>query len=1140
MSTEKESSAHAFGWLNTTQFLGALNDNIFRWLLLFALIGTLGGTSTASVSQIIGVVFVIPFLLFTPWAGKLADRYSKTHIIRLAKGAEILVMGLGLAALAWQWTYGLYGVLFLMCVQSAFFGPSKYGIVPELVPSHGLSRANALLSGWTYLAIVVGTALAGLLSELTQQNYAGAALVCVVISLVGMLTSLRIPISPARAPHQSVTPGLGGDVWRTLRCIRGDSNLLLAVLASAYFTLLAGFLQMNLIPYGMDHLLLTREHSTYLFLIAAVGIGIGSWGAGRLSGRHVEVGLVPLGAIGLACGAFALALLPAGRMVGTCIFVVLMGISAGLFIVPIRALIQLRSPEHIRGEVVAASSFLGWVGVLSSAGLLFLLDHTLGLSSTQAFAVLGALTVILAGLSVWRLPDFLVRFVIVVVIRGLYRIRVFGDRHVPQKGGALLVANHISYVDALLIAATQQRRIRFIMSRPVFEASRFQWLFRLMQTILISESDPPKQIIRSLKTARQALDDGYLVCIFAEGAITRNGTLRRFKPGMERILKGSEHPVIPVYLGGLWGSIFSFAQGKTGGWPHKLPYPVNIHFGAPHPASTQTWQARQHIQELSCDEFEQRKAQRQPLAQTFIKVARRHWRRRCISDRTGKQLTYGRTLTGAVLLSRRLRTLDRSQKPLGILLPPSAGGALANIACTLLRRPSANLNYTLTVADLRSQLEHCGIRQVLSARAFVKRLGWQENDLPFVFIEDLLADVTISAKLRAALAARLAPWGTLCPARDFNPDEITTILFSSGSSDRAKAIMLSHHNLLSHMEQMRAIFPLNRRDHFCGILPLFHSFGLNITFWLPITSGNSVDFVPNPLDHQAVAASVRETQATVLMSAPTFLLSYLRRIPGEDFASLERVIVGAEKMKPRLADLFEKRFGVRPREGYGATELSPAISFNLPDILTEDHEQPGTLAGSAGLALPGMALKVVNPDTGVILPPNQEGLLWTKGPNVMQGYWGDPARTEAVLQDGWYNTGDIVRIDEHGFITITDRLSRFSKIGGEMVSHGRVEEFCHAALDASEPVLAITGIPDERKGEKLVVLYTPEHVDPDRLFELLCTSDLPNLSKPKRCDFVPVDSLPLLGSGKLNLRLLKQMAVHRKGAQEMKSVSASV
>lgn len=450
---------------------------------------------------------------------------------------------------------------------------------------------------------------------------------------------------------------------------------------------------------------------------------------------------------------------------------------------------------------------------------------------------------------------------------------------------------------------------------------------------------------------------------------------------------------------------------------------------------------------------------------------------------------------------------------------------MANVACTLVRRASVNLNYTLTVPDLQNHIHHCQIKQVLSSRAFIERLGLETNNLPFVFIEDLLADVSTADKIRTALAAGLVPKSILCSAQDFDADETATILFSSGSSGRAKAIELSHHNLLSNLEQMRAVFPILHDDHLCGVLPLFHSFGLNITMWLPLTSGVSVDFVPNPLDCQAVGASVRDTRATVLMAAPTFLLGYLRRIPAEDFATLGRVIVGAEKLKPSLAHRFEKRFGVRPLEGYGATECSPVISLNLPDVETKGHEQPGTRSGSVGLAIPGLALKVVDPETQEVLPPDSEGLLWIKGPNVMRGYRQDPERTREVLQDGWYNTGDIVRIDPDGFITITDRLSRFSKIGGEMVSHGRVEELCQSILDTHESVVAVTGIEDERKSEKLVVLYNADRVDPDHLYAKICESDLPRLCKPKRSDFLPINTLPLLGSGKLDLQRLKELAL---------------
>ena len=710
-------------------------------------------------------------------------------------------------------------------------------------------------------------------------------------------------------------------------------------------------------------------------------------------------------------------------------------------------------------------------------------------------------------------------------MRTLYRIRVFHPERVPHQGGALLVANHVSWVDSLILAATQQRRIRFVMSREVFMSSRMKWLFKLMQAILISEKDSPKQIILALKQAQRALDDGYLVCIFPEGTITRNGTLGPFKAGVEHILKGTQHPILPFYLDGLWGSIFSYARGKTGGWPARLPYPVNVHFGALLPATTSTRNIRTAVQALSCDAFETRKAERAPLGQTFIKVARRNWSRRCISDRIGRQLTYGRTLIGAHLLAKRLGQVTPPTSPLGIMLPSSVGGALANIACTLSRQVSVNLNFTNDRPTLQKQIDFCNIKTVVTSRAFLEKVNIDTDALPFVFLEDLLADIRPIDKLLAALQARWAPKSVLCAKKGFTPDECFTMLFSSGSSGRPKAIMLSHHNLLSNLEQMRNVFPIAPTDHLSGVLPLFHSFGLNITLWLPLTSNASVDFVPNPLDTEAVAASVRETQATVIMSPPTFLLGYLRRIKPEDFASLRRVIVGAEKLKPALANSFEKRFGVRPMEGYGATELSPLVSLNLPTIrYNSNQEQIGNKAGSVGLPVPGIALQVRDPETQQPLDLNEEGVLWIEGPNVMLGYWRDEAQTETVLQDGWYNTGDIVRLDDDGFITITDRLSRFSKIGGEMVSHGRIEQVCLSALDTAEPALAVTGIPDERKGERLVVLYVADKVCPDTLFRTLADSDLPNMYKPKRDHFVAVPSLPFLGSGKLDLRSLKRLA----------------
>lgn len=337
-----------------------------------------------------------------------------------------------------------------------------------------------------------------------------------------------------------------------LRTIWTDKDLLLAVCASAYFMLLEGLLLMNLIPYGMEHLGLSREQSVYLLVLAALGVGMGAWLADILSGANVEVGTIPLGALGLAGASTALGCLSASPA-WVCLWGAMLGLSLGLFIVPVHALIRMRSPDRKRGQIAACSNILGGTGVLGAALLLYGLTEWFAVSSQQLFIVLALQSAVLAAVALWRLPDFFIRFVLRIITKCFYRIKTVGLHHIPAKGPALLVSNHVSWVDVLLISALGQRRIRFIMHKHVYAASRLKWFFRLMEVILISDTDPPKQIIRSIRQARHALDDGQLVCIFAEGRITRTGKLQAFKGGLERIVKGTDYPIIPMYLGGALG-----------------------------------------------------------------------------------------------------------------------------------------------------------------------------------------------------------------------------------------------------------------------------------------------------------------------------------------------------------------------------------------------------------------------------------------------------------------------------------------------------------------------------------------------------------------------------------------------------------
>ncbi len=406
----------SFVWMNAAQFGGALNDNVFRMLVVFFLIGMKGADQASEVAAVVGAIFVVPFLLFMTTAGWLADRFSKRHITVVVKIMEITAMTLALGAFYYRNEWIAYGVVFLMSTQSALFGPTKYGIVPELVGNNRLSRANSLIVLFTYLAIIIGTALAPTVDIVLGGNYVAATYVCLGIGVLGLLAALRVEVTPAMHGERSLSPLILRDVWRTLRSIRHEGYLILSVIASAFFLLLGGYVQLNLIPFGMEMLDFSEQESGYLFLLAAVGIGFGAWAVGRLSGRAIRLGLVPVGMLGVILASLGLAFYP-GHLIAVCFFIILLGISAGFFVVPLEAYVQYRSPANRRGEILAAKGFLSWSGVLLAAGLLYLFAEVLGLTPAQGFLVMGLFTLLLLLVAFYFVPTFFRLFLSTVTKR---------------------------------------------------------------------------------------------------------------------------------------------------------------------------------------------------------------------------------------------------------------------------------------------------------------------------------------------------------------------------------------------------------------------------------------------------------------------------------------------------------------------------------------------------------------------------------------------------------------------------------------------------------------------------------------------------------------------------------------------------
>ncbi|MEZ6133867.1 MAG: AMP-binding protein [Pirellulaceae bacterium] len=501
------------------------------------------------------------------------------------------------------------------------------------------------------------------------------------------------------------------------------------------------------------------------------------------------------------------------------------------------------------------------------------------------------------------------------------------------------------------------------------------------------------------------------------------------------------------------------------------------------------------------------------------------------ADSTGVKLSGRDLLTRTLALRSYLlrEVLDADEKHVGIFLPPTVPAVATNFAVTLADRVSVNLNYTASSATLKKCCETAGLKHVITSRKFLDKVGLDVG-CPVVLLEDVKERITLGDKLFALLNSRLRSADSLHRYLGLSgqkPGDPLTVIFTSGSTGIPKGVVLTHGNVASNVDGIGEVVHLDDHDVILGVLPFFHSFGFTVTLWTAMTLACSAVYHFSPLEARPIGKLAEQYGATVLLATPTFLRSYLRRIEPEQFAKLDVVVVGAEKMPIALAEEFEQRFGVRPVEGYGTTELSPVVCVNVPPSRSGNGIECGRLEGSVGKPFRGVEARVVSFDDDTPLAVGDAGLLEIRGPNVMQGYLNRDDLTQEAMHDGWYRTGDVAKIDEAGFIHITGRLSRFSKIGGEMVPHIQIEEVLTQIVGNDEEGavrVAVTSVPDAKRGERLVVLHTQLGIPKSDILRQMSAAGLPNLYLPSEDSFYQVDEIPVLGSGKLDLKQLQQLA----------------
>lgn len=1087
------------GGLLAAQAQVAFNDNATKLVLMGLAQWLLPARGAERATGLISLLLVTPFVLFAPLSGWLADRFPKRHVLAASLWMQLAIMFVLLGAAIVQSLPVAIGGFFLLGIQSALMAPVRRGMVKDLAEDN-----VGEVIGWMdmlCIAAILGGSLAGSqaidgLAQAFHSPWAAAlaALGALALSCAGALWIFRrVPVHPAAGARPFGHRVLWGhaDLFASLRRDRGIWR---AALGDSTFYLAGGVLLLALAQVGRglhpDGAGATRATGLMLALVG-MGIAAGSVGAACLNRRRINLGLVPPGALVMAGMFLLLATLPAGGA-GYHFTLFALGLGGGLYLVPLGAFLVDRTREEERGKILAASSMLSSLAGIAAVGL-HLLAAPLG--PQGQFALLGGLFILTALLSTRMLSQDVLRLIALALSRLRYGVKAEGIENLPARGGALLVCNHVSYVDTIALSLASPRPIRFLSYANFFQAPVLGGILRIFRAIPVS----PTHAKDALRRAAEAIQAGELVCIFPEGQLTRTGCLMELKSGFEIIARRTQCPVVVAHLDGLWGSIHSFAGGRYfTKWPRGLRRRITVSFGRPVEASTEG--VRRTMLELGAAALGRRTEN--TLTHTLLEALSGNPFRTALRDGQ-KALPAGDLLGLALALSRR----PLPGKRVGVLLPPGAAGTIANLGLLLAGKVPVNLNPTQSTAASQHCLEQAGIETVLASRLMRERFPkfpWPETTR---LIESELA---AARKWRWLAAAYFVPTGLLARRLPRAMEDEAVLLFTSGSSGLPKGVPLAHRHLLTNLRQVTETGLLAPRDRLLTALPLFHSFGLTMGLFLPLATRRAIITAPSPLDCEKLAEAARGDAPTVLLTTPTFMRHYLKRVARDAFGTLRLAACGAEKLPEDLRAAFRARFGCEVLEGYGLTEASPVATFNLPHPargLGADSFQPGGREGSVGRLLPGVAYRLFD------MEANGRGQLALRGGNIITRYLGGEHAEK--FRDGWYLTGDLARIDADGFVFLQGRGSRFSKIGGEMVSHAAVEE----ALAPHET--CVIGLPSAEKGEELALL-TPENLTREDIRALLQKSGAPNLWIPRHIRVVP--GLPVLASGKRDLAACRRLA----------------
>ncbi|MBF0284408.1 MAG: acyl-[ACP]--phospholipid O-acyltransferase [Magnetococcales bacterium] len=1121
-----------------TQFLGAANDNVLKNALVILAAFGVGDRSGLRPELLIPAAagaFILPFFLFSAVAGRLADRMEKSRLIRLVKLGEVAIMALAALGFWLQSVHYLIFVLFLTGVQAAFFGPLKYAILPDHLAEEELLGGNALIEGGTFLAILLGTIAGGVM--ITQPQGAGMVSgLLMLLAVAGWLASRHIPVAPAAAPDLTLDPNFLRETWRLLAQARRNRPVFLSILGLSWFWLV-GSVYLSQFP-AFTKSVLGADESVVTFFLAlfSIGVGAGSLLCNRLLKGEISARHLPFAAAGLSLFSLDLYLASAPLHHGPGLLgvagllshvsgwritadLLLVSLCGGIYAVPLYAILQHRSDPASRSQAIAANNVMNALFmVAASLGVIALL--TAGLSLPGVFLVLAILNLPVAVYIAGLLPDETLKLLFRLLFRVIYRVELKGWEHYEKLGPrAVIISNHVSFLDAALLAVYLPGKPTFAINTLVANA---KWVQPFLKIVEVHPLDPTNPY--ALKSLAKAVKEGRHCVIFPEGRLTVTGALMKIYEGPAVVADRADAEILPIRASGTHFSRFTrLGEIVPRHWFPKITLtmlpPERLH--TPPEARGKE---RRRILGLSLYDLMTRMMVetapiRRTLFDTLLETGRHYGQHRvAFQAPTGESLSYGRLALSALTLGRSLAQLTAPGEAVGVLMPTSLGTATLFFALHAHHRVPAMFNFSTGAANMKTARRAAEIKLIVTSRRFVEMAKLEETlrqlaeEARVIYLEDLAAAIPPREKLLGVLRHRFPRLTRLldpatAPCSPARPEDPAVILFTSGSEGTPKGVVLSHANLLANCHQLHTVLDCSPKDVVFNALPMFHSFGLTGGLLLPLFNGLRTMLYPSPLHYRLIPELVYDCNATLIFGTDAFLAGYGRAAHPYDFYNVRRIYAGAEKVKDETRRLWSDKFGLRILEGYGATETAPALAVNTPM-----HQRPG----SVGRLLPGVIHRL-EPVPGIA----QGGRLWVKGPNIMRGYV--KADLPGVLQppeEGWYDTGDIVEVDETGFVTIKGRAKRFAKIAGEMVSLAAVEEMVAQVWPGFQH--AVVALPDPRKGERLVLLSSAPQAAREALLAQAQANGLAELLVPRV--ILPVKEIPLLGSGKVDYGAVTRMA----------------